>query len=99
MDTGGLIIIFGTFGDLENVFFSPYILCTRSQRVTALVSEIQIQWDEQACLPLLLTDQFHDLGFASRSVIMWQGVRDERQPGKTEDSGRGGRTSGAPTPF
>ena len=42
MDTGRLIIIFGTIGDLEHAFCSPYIFCTRSQRVAALVSQIQI---------------------------------------------------------
>ena len=39
MDTGRLIIIFGTIGDLEHAFCSPYIFCTRSQRVAALVSQ------------------------------------------------------------
>ena len=42
MDTGGLMIIFGMIGDLDHAFCSPYIFCTRSQRVAALVSQIQI---------------------------------------------------------
>ena len=42
MDTGGLIIISGMISDLDHAFCSPYIFCTRSQRVAALVSQIQI---------------------------------------------------------
>ena len=42
LKNGGLIIIFGTIGDLEHAFCSPNIFCTRSQRVAALVSQIQI---------------------------------------------------------
>ena len=41
MDTGGLMIIFGMIGDLDHAFCSPYIFRTRSQRVAALVSQIQ----------------------------------------------------------
>ena len=36
------MIIFGMIGDLDHAFCSPYIFCTRSQRVAALVSQIQI---------------------------------------------------------
>ena len=36
------MIIFGMIGDLDHAFCSPYISCTRSQRVAALVSQIQI---------------------------------------------------------
>ena len=55
MDTGGLISIFGLISDLEHTFCSPYIFCTRSQRVAALVSQIQITVrhclrDKQVCL-------------------------------------------------
>ena len=42
MDTGGLMIIFGMISELDHAFCSPYIFCTRSQRVAALVSQIQI---------------------------------------------------------
>ena len=42
MHTGWLIIIFRTISDLEHAFCSRYIFCTRSQRVAALVSQIQI---------------------------------------------------------
>ena len=42
MDTGGLMIIFRMIGDLDHAFCSPYIFCTRSQRVAALISQIQI---------------------------------------------------------
>ena len=36
------MIIFGMIGELDHAFCSPYIFCTRSQRVAALVSQIQI---------------------------------------------------------
>ena len=36
------MIIFGMISDLDHAFCSPYIFCTRSQRVAALVSQIQI---------------------------------------------------------
>ena len=42
MDTGGLISFFGMISDLEHTVCSPYIFCTHSQRVAALVSQIQI---------------------------------------------------------
>ena len=38
MDTGGLMIIFGMIGYLDHAFCSPYIFCTRSQRVAALTN-------------------------------------------------------------
>ena len=36
------MIIFGMIGELDYAFCSPHIFCTRSQRVAALVSQIQI---------------------------------------------------------
>ena len=36
------MIIFGMIADLDHAFCNPYIFCTRSQTVAALVSQIQI---------------------------------------------------------
>ena len=99
MDTGGLMIIFGMIGDLDHAFCSPYISCTRSQRVAALVSQIQIAVRRASLSTLHCYEQYTSLDIyaehhqasimESASFTDWALLIEPKEPSKTDKAQMG----------
>ena len=82
VEVGGLIIIFRSFGDLEDAFCRPFIFCIRFQTVAALVWHIQItvkraglSWSKRIYLILYLNNIFDTLVYGQRGRGMERGKR------------------------